>query len=231
VTGTPLSETKVPSDLIDLPYALPGCARIIAKGGPLTIVALGSSSTAGAFASSPAASYPARLEIELASSFPGAGIRVLNRGENGEDVAENLARFNRSVSAEHPHLVLWQVGTNWLMQDLPLKEFNRLVIEGIARIQSIGAEVVLIDTQFAPALCAKPDFPAFVNLMTNIEQRFQINVFRRFLIMQYWHSNLKLPINTFLSSDDLHMNDWSYLRMAKLLAKALADAFVPPTSS
>ncbi len=231
MTATPLSGLDVPGDLIDLPHPLPDCARIVAKGGPLTIVALGSSSTAGAYASSPAASYPARLEIELAALFPGAAITVLNRGENGEDVAENLARFDRSVGAEHPDLVLWQVGTNWLIQDRPLAEFNRLVIEGLTRIRSIGAEAVLIDTQYAPALCAKPDFPAFVKLMMNIERQFHISVFRRFLIMQYWHANLKMPIDTFLSSDGLHMNDWSYRRMAKLLAKALADVFLPPKLS
>ncbi len=228
---TPLSGLKVPSDLIKLPYPLPGCARLVAEGRPLTIVALGSSSTAGAYASTPAASYPSRLEIELASLLPGAGITVLNRGENGEDVAENLARFDRCVGAEHPNLVLWQVGTNWLMQDRSLEEFNRLVIEGLTRIQSIGAEAILIDTQYAPALCAKPDFQSFVTLMTKTEQRFQINVFRRFLIMKYWHTNLKIPIDRFLSSDDLHMNDWSYHCMAKLLAKALADVFVPPKLS
>lgn len=231
MTAPPLSDLDVPGDLIDLPYPLPGCARIIAKGGPLTIVALGSSSTAGAYASSPAASYPARLEIELAGLFSGAAIKVLNRGENGEDVAENLARFDSSVSAEHPDLVLWQVGTNWLMQDRPLEEFNRLVVEGLARIQSIGAEAVLIDTQYAPALCAKPDFPAFVKLMMSIGQQFHISVFRRFLIMQYWHANLKMPIDKFLASDDLHMNDWSYRRIAKLLAKALAEVFLPPKLS
>ncbi len=231
MTSSPLSGLDVPDDLINLPYPLPGCARIIAKGGPLTIVALGSSSTAGAYASSPAASYPARLEFELELRFPGVGIKVLNRGENGEDVAENLARFDKSVGAEHPNLVLWQVGTNWLMQDRSLEEFNSLVIEGLKRIQSIGAEAVLIDTQYAPALLAKPSFPSFVKLLTTIGQQFQISVFRRFLIMQYWHTNLRIQLDTFLSSDDLHMNDWSYRYMAKLLAKGLADVFVPPKLS
>jgi acyl-CoA thioesterase-1 len=231
VIATPLSGLDIPGDLISLPYQLPRCARIIAKGGPITIVAFGSSSTAGAYASSPAASYPARLEIELGLRFPGAGIKVLNRGENGEDVAENLARFDKSVSAEHPDLVLWQVGTNWLMQDLSLEEFNGLVIEGLTRIQSIGAEAVLIDTQYSPELLSKPNLQSLLNLLTAIGRQFQVSVFRRFLIMQYWHTNLGIPINKFLSSDDLHMNDWSYCYMAKLLAKGLADVFVPPKLS
>lgn len=231
MTATAPSGLNVPGELINFAYPLPACARIVGKGGPLKIVALGSSSTAGAYASSPAASYPARLESELAVLLPGAEFSVLNRGENGEDVAENLARFDRSVAAERPDLVLWQVGTNWLMQDRPVAEFNRLVIEGLMQIRSIGAEAVLIDTQYAPALCAKADFPSFVTLMTNIERQFQINVFHRFLIMQYWHTNLGIPLGTFLASDDLHMNDWSYLCMAKLLAKALADVFSPLKSS
>ena len=37
----------------------------IAQGKPLKIVAIGSSSTSGAGASSPAATYPSRLEAEL----------------------------------------------------------------------------------------------------------------------------------------------------------------------
>ncbi len=47
-------------------------ARRLASGEPLTIVAVGSSSTAGAGASSPAASYPSRLAVELQAAFPGA---------------------------------------------------------------------------------------------------------------------------------------------------------------
>ncbi len=49
--------------------------------------------------------------------------------------------------------------------------------------------------------------------------------------MQYWHTNSGIPIDKFLSPDGLHMNDWSYGAMAKLLAKALADAFVSPKSA
>ena len=55
--------------------------RLIALGRPITIAALGSSSTAGAGASSPQASYPARLEAELRKRFP--GVKVV-RGDAAE---------------------------------------------------------------------------------------------------------------------------------------------------
>src|SRR5215475_1750698 len=76
---------------------------------PLTIVAVGSSSTFGVGASSSAAAYPARLEALLKERFPGASIKVFNRGVNGEDAAEMLVRFDKQVIAEKPDLVLWQV--------------------------------------------------------------------------------------------------------------------------
>lgn len=51
----------------------------------VTIVAVGSSSTGGSGASSPAFAYPSRLERELRQRFPGAPVTVINRGINGED--------------------------------------------------------------------------------------------------------------------------------------------------
>src|SRR5262245_16512595 len=71
-------------------------ARISARQ-PLTIVAIGSSSTFGLGASSPAMSYPSRLAVELRALLPSTSITVINRGVNGETAQEMLARFDRDV--------------------------------------------------------------------------------------------------------------------------------------
>ncbi|HYZ39729.1 MAG TPA: hypothetical protein VE687_03780, partial [Stellaceae bacterium] len=57
-------------------------------GKPLTLVAMGSSSTQGVGASAPAMSYPSRLAQELTDRFPSINIRVINHGTRGEDVPE-----------------------------------------------------------------------------------------------------------------------------------------------
>src|SRR5258708_16403632 len=93
--------------------------RLIAAGQPVTIMALGSSSTAGAGASTPAATYPARLEVELRGRFPGAAITVLNRGVNGEEARDMLARFDQAAADDKPHVVLWQGGTHPRCPDHP----------------------------------------------------------------------------------------------------------------
>ena len=57
-------------DVTALDMPLPHVAQSLAKGGPLTIVAFGSSSTYGTGASGPDKSYPSRLAKLLALRFP-----------------------------------------------------------------------------------------------------------------------------------------------------------------
>src|SRR5262245_2049885 len=100
-----------PTNAYRLDHPLRRIAQRLAAKQPITVVAIGSSSTAGAGASSSAASYPSRLEVELKERFPHLTIKVLNRGVGGEEAADMLARFDKSVLAEQPDLVGWQHGT------------------------------------------------------------------------------------------------------------------------
>src|SRR5258708_3438893 len=95
-----------------LAYPLRRVSRHLETDRPIKIVAIGSSSTAGAGASSPDATYPSRLELELTQHFLWHDIAVLNRGANGEEAADMLARFDANVVAEQPDLVILQTGTN-----------------------------------------------------------------------------------------------------------------------
>src|SRR5262245_2507832 len=63
-------------------FPLPRPARLLVSGLAIRVVALGSSSTRGAGASTPAACYPSRLAEELVRRFPGHKFTVLNRGVN-----------------------------------------------------------------------------------------------------------------------------------------------------
>ena len=98
---------------------------------------MGSSSTYGAGASTSAASYPSRLADELTRRFPGDEITVLNRGVNGDEAADMLARLDTAVIAEKPDLVLWQVGTNSVLRDKAVLPHATLLHEGLARLKAI----------------------------------------------------------------------------------------------
>ena len=51
-----------------------------------------------------------------------------------------------------------------------------------------------------------------------------VPVFHRFGIMQFWAARSEHDWAALLSPDRLHMNDWSYGCLARLLATAILDA-------
>jgi acyl-CoA thioesterase I len=206
-------------------------AHKLTRAEPITIVAIGSSSTAGAGASSPAANYPSRLQEELRQRFKGHAITVLNRGVGGEEVDDMLKRFDKAVVAAKPDLVLWQLGTNSLIRNHPLADHGAAIRAGLVKIRATGADVVLIDPQFAPKVIARPDAAQTVALIAVTAKRENVDLFPRYDMMRRWYEADHLSFKTFVSLDGLHMNDWSYACLAKGLSMAINEAATRPAVS
>jgi acyl-CoA thioesterase I len=220
---------SAPSALMRLDRAIAHTAARLSEGRTLKIVALGSSSTFGVGASSPANSYPSRLEADLREQFPDMDITVVNRGIGGEDAKEMLARLDKSVLAEHPDLVLWQVGTNAIVDDEGLSQEAALVRKGFARLKAAGVDVVLMDPQYSPKVIGAPKAAAMVRMLEREAQAANVPVFHRFAIMSHWRQVENMPFDRFTVKDGLHMNDWSYGCIAKLLATAIVATAGQPT--
>ena len=225
------AQCSASKELSRLDRPLTRTARLIAAGLPVKIVALGSSSTAGAGASGPWASYPSQLEMQLGRRFPDNGITVINRGVNGEEAQDMLARLEAQVLAEKPDLVLWQVGTNSVLRDNPIAPATSLIDQGIERIKAAGVDVILIDPQFAPKVLAKSTLSRMLELLAFKSKQYNVNLFQRFALMRDWRERQGIPFETFVSADQLHMNDWSYACVAKVLSVAIAEAATRPTAS
>jgi len=220
-----------PDELTRLASPLSRVARRIAAGKPITVVAIGSSSTAGAGASSPAGSYPSRLEVELKSQLRGHGVTVINRGVNGEEIADMLKRFDEAVVANKPDLVLWQLGTNSVIRDQSVSSNGALIRAGIRKVRAIGADVVLIDPQYAPKVIAKPDAERAVEFLAATAKQENVDLFRRYDVMKRWYQVDRIGFDTFVAPDGLHLNDWSYACMARGLGQAIAEAAQRPVMS
>jgi len=217
-------DCAVPQDVTRLANPLTRTGKRLAAGDAVKIVAIGSSSTAGAGASSDANTYPARLAAELKMIFPRQSITVINRGVNGDEASGMLARFEKEVLAENPDLVLWQVGTNSLLRNDPIAPAGRMILDGLQRLKAVGADVILMDPQFAPEVLAKPGVASMVDLLAHTAKSQNVDLFRRFAVMRHWRQVSRIPFEVFISADQLHMNDWSYACLAKLLAGAIAEA-------
>ncbi len=201
---------------------LPRVARKLNARAPVTIVALGSSSTQGYGSSSPAYNYPNRLAAQLRRKYPFSEINVINRGIGGQEVPEMVARLQSSVLDLHPDLVIWQLGTNSVVRGNDNPNTAALVEDGVSRIQAAGADVVLIDPQYAPAVTAKKEGASrMVKLIGDIARLKKIAVFPRFEVMRHWHEEEKMPFDTFVTADGLHMNDWGYACFAQLLGDTI----------
>ena len=222
--ATPAIACAAPTELVRLANPLKRVARRLAAGEPLTIVAIGSSSTAGAGASAQANSYPSRLAVELKSLFPQATINVINRGVGGEVAQDMIARFERDVFANKPDLVLWQVGSNSVLRGQPVRDANATLHEGLKRLRAAGTDVVLINPQYAPKVIAKRDADLMVDLIDAAARQSDVDLFQRFAVMRHWRLTEGIPYSAFLSPDELHMNDWSYGCIARLLAFAIQEA-------
>lgn len=221
-----------PSALLSLEPALNYVAAKLAKRETLTILAMGSSSTEGVGASSPATTYPSRLEAELRRRFPDIAIRVINRGKGGEDAPEELVRLQHDVVADDPDLVIWQIGTNAALRKIDPAVERDVLRRGIAAIKESAADVVLMDLQYAPGVLAAPAAVTMEKLIAETAERNRVGLFRRFEIMRHWLAAAPAAagpsaaessaVALAISPDGLHMTDRSYACLAAGLADAIA---------
>jgi acyl-CoA thioesterase I len=218
-------ECTFPDEVTEIRHPLSGLLSRIEGNRPLKIVALGSSSTAGAGASTPEAAYPARLQLQL-SSLLNHKVFVVNRGRNGDRVGDMLSRVSTEVKPERPELVIWQVGTNALLTDLEPKAVGALLLRGAREITASGADLIVMDPQYAPKVLIHKQADGLVDLIGSMALEAGAGLFRRFRLMRFWHDR-QLGFDQFLSPDQLHMNDWSYGCLANALAVAIVRAAHP----
>jgi lysophospholipase L1-like esterase len=198
--------------------SLPHVAAKLAAGAPVVIVAFGSSSTEGYGSTAPEFTYPNRLAAQLHRAYPGANITVLNRGKGGEDAPEMMARLQNEVINSKPDLVIWQVGTNAVLRNLDPGDTATIVEDGIGKIQAAGADLVLVDPQYSPAVNAKPESTSkMIKLLNKVAELRHVGIFPRFEVMREWHEGQSMAFDSFVIADGLHMNDWGYACFAQLL--------------
>lgn len=211
----------MPDGLLDRTRPLPRTLARISAGDPLRIVAIGSSSTAGAGASMPSRSYPARLEAELRARFPNNRIEVVNKGVNGQTVRGMLARFNDDVLSLFPDLVIWQTGTNSALRNNSPARFRVELMNGVRELKRSDLDVILMGPQYAPRFNRRPNRMEFVDAVADIAAAENIVLFPRHAIMKYWWDSKRFDFDVMLSKDGLHLNDLSYNCIAELLAEQI----------
>lgn len=224
LAADPAARCHLPRGDAALSAPLPQLAQRVAAGAPIRIVAIGSSSTAGAGASSQNRTYPARLDHYLSERFRNADIAVLNRGINGETDDQTEKRIEADALSAKPDLVIWQVGANTVLRDGDQGLSERSIRRGVARLRAAGVDVVLMDLQYAPKMLEKTGVAPMLTRIAGIATDTHIGLFHRFDVMRSLVESRGMTVADLIGPDGVHQNDVGYDCVARMLAVGIEDA-------
>jgi acyl-CoA thioesterase-1 len=128
-------------------HPLKSLSRAVRSKPHVKVLAIGSSSTVGLGASSPTATYVARLEPTLEGALKGIDFDVIGRGMSGEEAQGAADRMRKEIEDAKPDLLVWQVGTNDALRHVDLAKFRNCLKTTLAWLASTGIDVVLINPQ------------------------------------------------------------------------------------
>ena len=202
----------------------------IAHDEPVTVVALGSSSTEGAGASAPDRTYPARLEALLRVNWPEIHVTVLNRGVGGQLVDSGLPRIEADVVSAHPTLVVRQVGTNEALRGMDPGKFDSMLNEGLDRLATIGADIVLMDYQIAPRMPPAETRDVYLDIIAKQAKAHGVPLFSRAALMHAWQA-ADPGTADMIGADGLHHSDRGYACLAASLDSAIVTGSAPKVAA
>ncbi|WGR92356.1 SGNH/GDSL hydrolase family protein [Bradyrhizobium sp. ISRA443] len=220
-------------DIVKLDHRLPHFADALKRQRKVKVVALGSSSTAGADGVLP---FPPRLEMLLRQRFFGRMIDVINRGIGGQEAPEEFSRIESDVVAETPVLVIWQVGTNAVYKSYNPAEVKASLEAGLDVLAALPLDVMVMDSQYTEAIIGTPDALKLANtimpMIAEVTASKQINLFRRFALMKRWvDDGIPLAELDDGAQEHLHTSEWATNCVTQALFGAIDQALAPEAIS
>jgi lysophospholipase L1-like esterase len=202
--------------------------RAVRSKAHVKVLAIGSSSTVGVGASSPTATYVARLETSLEGAVKGLDFNVIGRGMSGE-VAQGAAdRMKKEVEETKPDLDVWQVGTNDALRHVSLDRFKQCLKTALSWLADNKIDVVLVDPQYGEALAKDEYYEKVVAAVAEVAREQRVLLVDRFVAMR--EAQRERGDTFYLTSDNLHMNDRGHRCMAEQLARSIVGGLLQADS-
>lgn len=201
---------------------LPAAKKVLRETGKLTIVALGSSATAGAGASEISHSYPSVLEAELKRRLPEAEVKVVNKGVGGQSAYDMLQRMDTEVLEEKPALLIWQTAVNDAVRDIGEEKLAKILRKGIRKLRDAEVDAILMDLPWLPREERYPKYDDYRAVLANVAEEQGVSVFPRYGIMKSWARSKQFTAEELVGMDGLHMVDAGYRCLAIRIADGIA---------
>ncbi|PTM42497.1 SGNH/GDSL hydrolase family protein [Bosea sp. 124] len=201
---------------------LPAAKAALRETGKLTIVALGSSTTAGSGASAEDRSYPAVLQEELRRRLPNADVRVVNKGVGGQSAYDMLLRMDGDVIEQKPSVVIWQTVVNEAISQMGEDKLAKILRKGIRKVQAASIDMVMMDLQWLPREGRYPRYDDYRAVLKKAADEYGVSVFPRYGMMKDWARSKRFTSEELVGMDGTHMVDAGY----RCLAIRIADGIV-----
>jgi lysophospholipase L1-like esterase len=212
---------EVPAYLLTSEGALPKVTEAVKNGHSLDILVIGSrSSTINS--SDGAGAYPGRLQAVLRDRLPAITVNVsveIQAKKTAEETAAGLAKL---VEDKKPTLVIWQTGTVDAMRSVDPDDFRVAVDDGVAALQTAGADVVLMNLQYSPRTETMISAPPYLDNMRVVAQQHDVPLFDRFAIMRQWNDSGDFDL--FNASPGLDLAKRVHNCLGRALSTFLIDA-------
>jgi hypothetical protein len=164
--------------------------------------------------------YPARLEDVLKRRLTGIDVKVTPHVQSRATTANMVMGLGKILSDEKPVLVIWQAGTADAISGVEPEDFRASLEDGIDRMQTGGADVILMNMQYSPRTESMLDVSAFADVMKLVAQQHDALLFDRLAIMRYWNDEGAFDLYTATKKYDMAR------RVHDCIGRALASLII-----
>jgi acyl-CoA thioesterase-1 len=179
----------VPENLALGDISLPAARAAMARDGKLVVMTLGGAATAGGVVGDARATYPAQLQGLLSSLLPGIRVEVVNCGTPGHGTAYAVRDLAAWLAQARPGLVIWGTGAREMARGVDPDAFAASLQAGIDAIHQIGADVILLDLQYAPSIARLGDAGPYRAVLEGTAAANDLAFLPRYELMMSWNDD------------------------------------------
>ncbi len=139
--ANPASACDAASSALAARAPLPRVAHALRTSKRLHILVIGAPVDVGRATSK---SYPIMLEDLLERALAGIDVQIENRPVSGEIVADAIERIRTEIALSRPDLLIWQVGANDVLAQVPPEEYESTLEDGVRWVKDNGVDVLLV---------------------------------------------------------------------------------------
>jgi len=212
-----------PEEFVVAADALPATKAAIGRRA-LTILTLGGAATLGAPAQGTEYTYPSRLKARLAEALPGVTINMVVLAVPRQSGVDLDLKLSAELAATNPALVIWGAGASAAGRGDDLDTFIGSVTQAVGKIQSSGADLILMTLQYAPSVARVIDLPPYRSAVLQAGEMASVPVLDRYELMRFWSDTDFLDLDAMAPETRVLVARKLYDCMAEILSKAIVDA-------